>query len=240
MRAVMLARVMPLKKSRNERTACMCITKMLIRPLLCFLLAMLASATALSATYVYTGPPYTTAGGIYTTNMRITGAFTTANPLAPNLSNVEIGPNGLNLVVGWSFNNGVTTFTTDNSAPRIGVNFNGDFVVSTDVVGNITAFLIDLRYSPNPFNWVNEVVTFIISTTPLQLFGTSPLQSFTWNQPPCIGEIVCPGPGAGAWAQTAGSFSTVQAIPALSPGSVLLLLGLMAISAGFYLRRNSD
>lgn len=216
-------------------------TKALIKSLLCFLLTMLASVTALSATYGYSGPPYTTVGGIYTTNMRITGAFTTDSPLAPNLSNVEIGPNGLNLVVGWSFNNGVTTFTTGNSAPRIGVNFNGDFVVSTDVVGNITAFLIDLRTPPNPLKWADEVVTFIISTTPLRLFGTSPLQSITWNQPPCIGEIVCPGPGATASAQTAGSFITGRetAVPALSPGGVLLLLGLMAIAAAFYLRRKS-
>ncbi len=201
----------------------------MIKPLLCFLLAMLAGGAALSATYVYSGPPYTSVGGIYTTSMRITGSFTTANPLAPNLSNVEIGPNGLNLVVGWSFGNGVTTFTTDNSVPGIGVI--GAFVVSTDAVGNITAFLISLQNPPNASKYIN-VVAFII--------GTSPPQYFTWNQPPCIGEIVCPGPSSGGSAQTAGSFSTVQAIPALAPGSILLLLGLMAVAAGFYLRRNSD
>lgn len=238
MRAVMLAWVMPLKNSRNEKVPCMCTTKMLIKPLLCFLLAIVASSAALSATYVYSGPPYTTVGGIYTTSMRITGSFTTANPLAPNLSNVEIGPNGLNLVTSWSFSNGVATFTTDNSDPYSNpcldpcIAINGDFLVSTDVVGNITAFQIGLRNPPNADGWV-DVVTFIV--------GTSPVQYWTWNQPACFG-MVCPGPSSVGSAQTAGSFITGRetAVPALSLGSMLLLLALMAISAGFYLRRNSD
>jgi hypothetical protein len=203
MRAVVLAWVMPLREARNEKAPCMYATKTLIKPLLCFLLAMLASSAALSATYVYAGPPYTTVYGIYTTSMRITGSFTTANPLPPNLSNVEIGPSGLNLVVGWHFDNGVTTFTTDNSVlcsvPCIGVN--GAFVVSTDGVGNITAFLISLQNPPNAYGWVDNVVTFIL--------GTSPIQYWTWNQPACFGGV-CPGPSSAGSAQTAGSFITVQ------------------------------
>jgi hypothetical protein len=153
-----------------------------------------------------------------------------ANPLAPNLSNVEIGPYGQNLVTSWSFSNGVATFTTDNSVPCNGVGCG--FVVSTDVVGNITAFQIGLQHPPNADGWV-DVVTFIV--------GTSPARSGTWIQSAC-GGMVCPQPSSAGWAQTAGSFITGRetAIPALSPGSILLLLGLMAISVGFYLRRDSD
>lgn len=201
-------------------------TRMFIKPL-CFLLAMLVSASAWSATYVYTGPYYTAAGGIYTTSMRITGSFTTVNPLPPNLSNVEIGPYGQNLVTSWSFSNGVATFTTDNSVPCNGVGCG--FVVSTDVVGSITAFQIGLLNPPNADGGV-DVVKFIL--------GTSPARSWTWIQPACFG-MVCPQPSSGGSAQTAGSFTTLQptAIPTLSGGGVLLLLGLMAVSTALYLRR---
>ena len=204
-------------------------TRMFIKPL-CFLFAMLVSASAWSANYVYTGPYYTSADGIYTTSMRITGAFTTVNPLPPNLSNVEIGPYGQNLVTSWSFSNGVATFTTDNSVPCNGVGC--DFVVSTDVVGNITAFQIGLR-NPRKTDGSVDEVAFIV--------GTSPIQYQTWNQPACFG-MVCPGPDAGGWAETPGSFTTVQvaAVPTLSPGGVLLLVGLMAIAVGFVTRRKSN
>ncbi len=229
----------------------MCTTKMLIKPLLCFLLAMLAGGAALSATYVYSGPPYTTVGGIYTTSMRITGSFTTANPLAPNLSNVEIGPYGQNLVTSWSFSDGVTTFANTNSSlynneylPTPSPN-GLDFTVSTNATGKIASFSIGLEKPPNPSWGVYPVWVdaFRVVSTPALYQATS--------QSPClIGVIVMefqcsgfddPGPNFGS-AQTAGSFSTstVQAIPALAPGSILLLLGLMAIAAGFYLRRKPD
>ncbi len=230
----------------------MCTTKMLLKPLLCFLLAMLASSAALSATYVYSGPPYASVGGTYNTGMRISGVFTTAAPLAPNLSNAEIGPLGQNLVTSWSFNDGVTTFTNTNSLINSSIynneylptpSTNGlDFTVSTNATGNIVSFSIGLE-KPLPGYGVYpvRVDAFRVVSTPALYQATS--------QSPClIGLFVLtfsctgfddPGPNFGS-AQTAGSFSTVQAIPSLSLGSVLLLLGLMAVSAGFYLRRNSD
>lgn len=217
--------------------------------LLCLLGVMLASASAWSATYVYAGPPYTTVGGIYTTSMRITGSFTTVNPLAPNLSNVEIGPSGQNLVTSWSFSDGVTTFANINSSIYANEDlptpsFNGlDFTVSTNATGNIVSFSIGLE-KPPLWGWGVDpmwVDAFRVVSTPALYQATS--------RSPCrIGIVVMefhcsgfddPGPNFGS-AQTAGSFSTVEAIPALSGGGVLLLLGLMAISAGFYLRRNSD
>lgn len=207
--------------------------RMLAKPLF-FLLAMLVSAAASSATYVYTGPYYTSADGIYTTSMRITGAFTTVNPLPPNLSNVEIGPYGQNLVTSWSFNNGVTTFTNGNSGPTLASlmgGVNGGFVVSTDPAGNITGFVIGLQSPANTLRDV-DVVVFRTSTLP-ELYYTS-------NLPACP-FIMCAGPDSSGWAVISGSFTTLQptAIPTLSGGGVLLLLGLMAVSTALYLRRKS-
>lgn len=206
--------------------------------LLCFLLAMVASGAALSATYVYTGPYYTTVIGNYTTSMRITGSFITANPLPPNLSNVEVGPYGQNLVTSWSVNNGVTTFTNYNSAPNsdVSIGFNGDFVVSTDGVGNITEFMVSLQNPPNASREV-DVTKFHI--------GTSPVRYSTGNLPACPSDAVitiCQGPNAGGLAGTSGSFTTVLAatVPTLTPGGVLLLVGLMAIAVGFGTRRKSN
>ncbi len=210
----------------------------MIKPLLRFLLAMLASGTTWSATYVYSGPSYASVGGTYNTSMRISGVFTTAAPLAPSLSNTEIGPLGLGLVTSWSFNDGVTTYANGNSSNYGGAG--SDFVVSTDAAGDITAFSIGLQ---KPVRGLPPIMVdaFRVATSPVLYHATS--------QSPCLSYIVLllpicaqfddPGVNFGS-AQTAGSFSTVQAIPALSPGSVLLLLGLMAISAGFYLRRNLD
>ena len=50
------------------------------------LVALLATASAFAATtYTFTGPAYTTATGAFNTTMHLTGSFTTATPLAPNL-----------------------------------------------------------------------------------------------------------------------------------------------------------
>ena len=51
-----------------------------------FLIAAVASLSASAATvYQYVGTNYTTASSPYTTAQRVTGQFTTASPLAPNL-----------------------------------------------------------------------------------------------------------------------------------------------------------
>jgi len=98
------------------------------------------SVPAYSATYVYTGLNYTnfinhttcTAGTCadYTTSMSATGSFTTAIPLAPNLSAVEIAP----LVTSYSFFDGLNTYTSGDPNGRI-----YQFQVSTDASGAIVA-----------------------------------------------------------------------------------------------------
>ena len=205
--------------------------------LLCFLLAMLVSAAALSATYVYSGPPYTSVGGTYNTSMRISGVFTTAAPLASNLSNAEIGPLGLGLVTGWSFSDGVTTYTNDNSMNYGGIG--ADFSVSTDGAGDITAFSIGLK---KPIQGLHPIMVdaFRVATSPVLYHATSqsPCLSYIELLLPICAQFDDPGPNFGL-AQNAGSFTTLQltAIPTLSGGGVLLLLGLMAVSTALYLRR---
>lgn len=122
------------------------------------ILAAFANVAA-ATTYTYTGTNYLTVSGGYTTSMQITGSFTTASPLAANLSNARIGPSGLNLVTSWSFNDGVQTLTNANSELLYG-NLDA-FDVSTDGLGNITAFSIGFM-NPVGTNTVGQLINLIL------------------------------------------------------------------------------
>lgn len=113
----------------------------------------LFSIGAHATTYTYTGGTYTApivnettcaapqSCGQFTTGQRLTGSFTTASPLAPNLNNQNI----VAILTGYSFNNGVSTLT-QGAASRIDT-----FQVSTDATGAITSATIFLHvwtYSP--------------------------------------------------------------------------------------------
>ena len=93
-------------------------------------LALLFGAASLpvqAATYSYTGTTYDlisnnktcTIGNCpatYTAAMRVTGSFTTASPLAANLSNVDVSA----LVTSYSFTDGINTIAnSDPNALRI-------------------------------------------------------------------------------------------------------------------------
>lgn len=87
-----------------------------------------ASAGAM-AIYAYTGNPFSSASAPYTTAMRVTGFFTVAVPLAPNLSNESLA------VLDWALNDGVNTLDPSNtpaSEPRL--------QVDTDAAGAITGW----------------------------------------------------------------------------------------------------
>lgn len=97
-------------------------------------LALALSASSVAAKlYVYTGLQYAGASGVYTSSMRITGTFTTADPWPANMPLTPIGPGGLNLVTGWSFTDCVNTLTNNNSTLLYGGD--GYFLVSTDEMG---------------------------------------------------------------------------------------------------------
>lgn len=116
---------------------------------------VLLSNMATAETYTYTGVPYTTVTGGYTTAMRITGSFDTASPLPANMPMTPIGPNGLNLAITWSFNDGVNSLNSASS-----VEANGDansFAVATDASGQIIDYSIGLM-TPYPPNTVNQLL----------------------------------------------------------------------------------
>ncbi len=98
-----------------------------------------------STTYNFTGNPFTFFSGAVTCppDCNISGFFTLAQPLGPNLSNVSISP------LSYSANVGNTTFTSANTT-------SGGFAsISTDASGNIIAWSITLSTSNASFSTVN-------------------------------------------------------------------------------------
>jgi hypothetical protein len=105
------------------------------------LLFGVASVPIQAATYSYAGTTYDTISNnttctigncpaTYTTAMRVTGSFTTAGPLAANLSNVDVS----SLVTSYSYNDGINTIASGDPNARI-----NDFHVSTDGSGAIVS-----------------------------------------------------------------------------------------------------
>ncbi len=115
---------------------------------------------AQATTYVYTGPNFTIVKAPYDTSMSITGNFTTAAPLPPNMPLTDIGPNGSNLVTSWYFFNGVNNVTNSNSVPTPPAG--GTFQVGTDASGNINSFRIQLE-SPLPPHTVGETIIVVLT-----------------------------------------------------------------------------
>lgn len=83
--------------------------------------------------YQYTGNPFTSAIGDYTTGDRITGTLTFATPLAPGLVSTDVTAS----VVAYSFSDGVQAYT--EATPGVGetvfvsTDSNGDIVQSWNV-----------------------------------------------------------------------------------------------------------
>src|SRR5262249_17755117 len=115
------------------------------RSLLMLATVCLSSSLWANTTYNYKGSAYTStvnfsACGIgpcanYALGGKITGQFTTASPLGPNL----VHQNVLGSVTSYSFTDGINTYSSANTLARVFV-----FVVSTDSKGDITAFGITI------------------------------------------------------------------------------------------------
>jgi len=106
---------------------------MRILPMLCAVLALAVAPGATALTYGYSGNSYTLVvdntppSGTYTTSMNVSGSFTIAGSLAPNLALTDISGS----VLSYSFNDGINTHTQANSS------FVGPFNVATDGTGQI-------------------------------------------------------------------------------------------------------
>ncbi|GMU73679.1 MAG: hypothetical protein DYH14_11195 [Betaproteobacteria bacterium PRO3] len=104
----------------------------------CFLAVALSASVSVSAatTYQYVGPTYSIVSGPYATSQRVTGQFTTATPLAPNLPSANI----LAQVTSYSFSDGVHTYASSDPNARV-----YSFVAGTDATGAIANWALDFQ-----------------------------------------------------------------------------------------------
>jgi len=170
------------------------------------LVAAFCSAQASAATtYTLTPVTYTSTHGNYSSATGMTGSFTTANPLPPNLTNARIanGTGGLGYVTSWSFNDGVFVYTNANSGPlgNNGYYFN----VSTDASGAIVGSIIYLVSPP-------------LFTTPSDPIYRLGLTALPGNNSVDAGIFTCPSGTAGNpcptyYADAANSFALSTATP---------------------------
>lgn len=192
-------------------------------------LLVAGAALAQPTTYQYVGTNYVSPTGTFTTSMRITGSFTTANPLPANLSPVAIGPQGDGRAIAWSFTNGIDTFTQANSSEIYGIS--GDFVVGTDGAGNVNYYNIGL-VKPLPPHAVNDLVDFfwISKGSAIQALDQATCAIVTSNLCTFI-----PFAGAGTVAESveSGAFlrTSYASVPVDSPTALAATAALLAIAA---------
>lgn len=184
------------------------------------LLLLLPFTQSVSAqvTYSYTGPTfYFASGAPYSTANSITGSFTTAAPLAANLSDSNISAN----ITAFSFTDGVATRTLANTVIC-------RFLVSTDASGAISGHSIWLRQSNT---------TAMQNQHSLELYepfkGTSDLAGLG-----ALGETTCaPGPlnpfassnaGTGAWVASVAGGPQIP-VPVNAGWALLALAGVFGL-----------
>jgi len=127
-------------------------------------LLLTAAPAAFSATYTYTGNAFTVATNSYTTSDFVFGEFTTAAPLAPNLSAQDISGQ----VLTWTFSDGVTTLSQADGI-LADLNMVPGISVTTDGAGDIIEWSILARDLPLA-TAVSETNT-LISTLNMPMAG---------------------------------------------------------------------
>lgn len=113
---------------------------------------LVISSASFAETYTYTGPSYNTASSPYTTDMSVSGSFTTSSAIPPSSVDFDLRP----IVTSWSFFDGLNTLTEANSEFW---DLGGAFppIASTDADGNITAAIL-LLHSPVMPHEVGDVI----------------------------------------------------------------------------------
>ena len=142
---------------------------------------LLAPMGATAETYSYTGGSFITVmGSTYTTAMRITGEFTLAAPLAPNLPWTDLSTQ----VMSYRFNDGVQMLTEANSAILV-------FLVGTDALGVPSTWEITV--------WATPITTRIGG----QVAGIDVAFGGTSTQDDGFLDFVCIGTGSGGQCNSA-------------------------------------
>ena len=216
-----------------------------LRRLLVMAAALSVAPNLWAQTYTYTGNTYTSFGDFtspcgtgpcenYAAGQKISGKFTTASPLAPNLTNANIFPN----VTSFSFTDGVNTYSSADSNSRA-----LEFQATTDPSGNITDWHLQLDHwqsGSNPHTAGSRVA--ILDTNLGSDTGVNDAPCGTVYTSPVTGVAdTCGAYGVDASTSFAGTltspgswaFSGVVApppvtTPTLSDGAILLLSLLMA------------
>ena len=224
------------------------------RCLLFALTAICVSPSLWATTYVYTGGPYTTSTNFtspcgtgpcanFVLGQRVSGQFTTAVPLGPNL----VSQNVFSSITSYSFADGISTYSSGNANSRI-----VQFRISTDAGGNITdsSISLELWQSGSSPHSVNDRVAWLPSggTSGADITNNNDIcalvgpSAFTGVTDTC--QVINADPSSSsARASATGTWSTLvppvqqQAIPTLS-GWAMLLLSLLVI--GFALRALSQ
>jgi hypothetical protein len=123
------------------------------------LLLILPAPLFADTVYTYTGNDFTfTDTSSFTTSNFVSGSFTTASPLAPNLNqNGQFTPATELSVISFSFSNGNQTVTNTNSADS-SLPGEAGIWVETDSSGNLVGWLIQLAVVGNagngPFSYI--------------------------------------------------------------------------------------
>ena len=198
--------------------------------MICALLLMTLPAFAQTSRYAFDSGTYTNAVAPYTTSMRITGAFVTAEPLPPNASGLQIGPrSAVPLVTAYSFFDGIHTYTESNSI-EFGPN-PALFRVWTDADGNIVNWYIAL-YSPVSAVGGEDIFA-------IQLYGTeASVINGECSSTPCDSVSIAFDTPRGS-VQPGGTWTRFIArpVPATSPLSIAGALALMLMALGVSRRR---
>ena len=191
-------------------------------------LAGLASAT----TYTFTGTPYTSASGVFTTSMVVSGSFTTAAPLPPNMPLTEIGPGAATpLVTSWSFFDGVRTYTHTDSQVLFGLTQH--FIVATNASGGISDYQIGFMSPTGPHTvgqTMNGVVFNQTSYSATVALCTA-VDNSVCTRIVSDGSNVATGNVRGTWVTSETSPSS-HPVPATSDAILVLMalgLGLLAL-----------
>jgi hypothetical protein len=216
-------------------------------------LALMLGAAARATTYTYAGHPLANVlnhstctispCADYSATDTVTGTFTTATPLPPNLSGTDISP----ALTSYSFTDGHNTISSADPKSRIYA-----FTVDTDASGNVLDpfIILQLWYTATPASGsadINERQDFIQVTS----FGDEAVTNGSCESglasgpaatsPPdtCNGAAQATGDTSAAQTNPfdAGTFTTVpDPVPTLSEWA-MGLAALMLAALGAYLAR---
>ncbi|MFV0277890.1 MAG: hypothetical protein ACK5HY_11975 [Parahaliea sp.] len=181
--------------------------------------------------YEYTGATIETvdAGTAYVLGGAVSGFIETSEPLAANLSNVNIAAR----ITNWSFNDTVNTMAQGAGVFYDALGAGAQLIISTDATGNISAWNFHL-YSPLPHNHdapVNRIwLSFPNSRD--EMINQAPCDVFPAAGTPCstlhfgLGYSRASSSEAGQW-QVIPTPLEPRAVPLLGPLAIVTLVVLL-------------